>query len=121
MAAAEHALAIGKGNPPGLFAWLICQGCWRYIWQEDEDRAQVRIKAFLRGPEPARVMSSSFRQAVGPILSEDARAVREYRRALASAKYQGDPFPQVRRHDPSWTRERWDAALLELEATPVCS
>ena len=38
------------------------------------------------------------------------------RLALAAAGYRGDPYPQVRRHDPSWTRERWDAALGELEA-----
>jgi hypothetical protein len=31
VAAAEHALAIGKGNPPGLFAWLVRGGCWRYL------------------------------------------------------------------------------------------
>jgi len=112
--AAEHALGIGQENPAGLFLYLVRGKLWRYLTQEDEDRAIRRIKAFLRGPEPPRLMSSSFRQAVSPVLSEDARMVCEYRRALASAGYRGDPFPQVRRHDPSWTRERWDAALLEL-------
>jgi hypothetical protein len=39
----------------------------------------------------------------------------EFRCAFAAARYPGDPFPQVRRQDPSWTRERWDLALAELE------
>lgn len=117
VAAAEHSLAIGKGNPPGLFAYLVRGGCWRYITQGDEDRANARLKAFLRGPEPPRVASASFHRAVGTVLSEDARMVREFRRVFAAARYQGEPFPQVRRHDPSWTRERWDAALAELEGS----
>jgi hypothetical protein len=115
VALAEHALAIGKENPPGLFAYLLRGGCWRYITQGDEDRANARIKAFLRGPELVPVARAATLSR--PVLSEDARAVREYRRAFTAAKYPGDPFPQVRRHDPSWTRERWDAALAELDGT----
>jgi hypothetical protein len=111
VATAEHALAIGKENPPGLFAYLVRGACWRYVTQADEDRANARIKAYLRGPELVPLTRSS---AIRPSLSEDARAVREYRRAFAAARYPGDPFPQIRRHDPSWTRERWDAALREL-------
>ncbi len=113
VALAEHALAIGQGNPPGLFAYLLRGGCWRYITQEDEDRANRRIKAYLRGPEPAALPRA--RRASGPGLSEDAQAVREFQRAFAAKRYPGDPFPQVRRYDPSWTRERWDAALAELK------
>jgi hypothetical protein len=113
-AAAEHAMAIGKGNPPGLFAWLVRNGCWRYLTGADEDRANTRIKAFLRGPELPRMAPSASRRPARPLLSEDARTVVRVRSALASAGYRGDPFPQVHRHDPSWTRERWDLALLEL-------
>ena len=112
VAAAEHALAIGQGNPPGLFAYLLRGACWRYITQGDEDRANARIKAFLRGPELVPVARAAPKR---PVLSEDARAVREYQRAFAVARYPGDPFPQVRRLDPSWTRERWDAASAELD------
>lgn len=114
VSAAEHALAIGEVNPGGLFAYLIRNGLWQYITQEDEDRANARIKAFLRGPELPRV-KAAFRPPSRPALSEDARAVGELRRAFAAARYPGDPFPQVRRHDPSWTRGRWDEALTELE------
>jgi hypothetical protein len=112
--AAEHALAIGKGNPAGLFVHLVRGKLWRYLTQEDEDRANGRIKAYLRGPEPPRVASSVPHPPARPVLSEDARTVIRVRSALAAAGYRGDPFPQVRRHDPSWTRERWDLALAEL-------
>ena len=37
-------------------------GCWRYITQADEDRANARIKAFLRGPAlPASVTKAAVR------------------------------------------------------------
>jgi hypothetical protein len=52
VALAEHALGIGKENPPGLFAYLLRGGCWRYITLADEDRARGRLKAHDRGPEP---------------------------------------------------------------------
>jgi hypothetical protein len=113
VAAAEHALGIGKANPCGLFAYLVRGGCWRYLTQKDEDRANARIKAYLRGPELPSMASGAARR---PALSDDARLVLQVRSALAAAGFRGDPFPQVRRHDPSWTRERWDAALLELES-----
>jgi hypothetical protein len=125
--AAEHALAIGEGNRAGLFMYLVRGACWRFITQEDEDRANGRIKAFLKGPEKSlmasmfplgfekSVMTSSSRPPARPVLSEDARVVIRVRAALASAGYRGDAFPQVRRQDPSWTRERWDAALAELD------
>jgi hypothetical protein len=111
---AEHALAIGKGNPAGLFVYLVRGKLWRYLTQDDEDGANVRIKAFLRGPEPLMVASAASRPPARPMLSEDAQVVIRVRSALAAKGYRGDPFPQVRRHDPSWTRERWDLALAEL-------
>jgi hypothetical protein len=124
--AAEHALGIGRANPAGLFIYLVRGKLWRYLTQEDEDRASVRIKEFLKGPERSvmasmfprglekSAMTSSCRPPAGPVLSEDARTVMRVRSALAAAGYHGDPFPQVRRQYPSWTRERWDRALAEL-------
>jgi hypothetical protein len=56
IAAAEHALAIAT-NPAALFVWLVLNGAWRFITQAAEDRANARIKAHLRGPEPASVAS----------------------------------------------------------------
>jgi hypothetical protein len=117
LAAAEHAKAVGTVNPPGLFARVVRAGLWRHLTQADEDRAMSRLKAHRRGPEPATgpAMSRPARPA-RPSLSPDARAVAEIRRSLAASGYRGDPFPPLRRHDPGWTRERWDAALRELEA-----
>jgi hypothetical protein len=117
VAAAEHALAIGKANPCGLFAYLIRGACWRYITQADEDQANGRIKAHLRGPAPPRVTPGMGRPSSRSALSEDAQVVLRVRAALSAAGYRGDPYPQVRRHDASWTRERWDAALLDLRTT----
>lgn len=116
VAAAEHALAVGKANPPGLFAYLVFGGCWRYLTGADEDRANARIKAYLRGSAPPSVAKASPSR---PPLSEDARLVLKVRSAMAAARYRGDPFPQVRRHDPSWTRNRWEAALSELGTSGV--
>jgi hypothetical protein len=62
--AAEHALAIAT-NPAALFAWLVLRGCWRYITQADEDRANARIKAHLRGPDPAPIASPTRVFTVG--------------------------------------------------------
>jgi hypothetical protein len=117
-AAAEHARAIGKGNPCGLFAYLVRGACWRYLTQEDEDRANARIKAFLRGPALAPVASSSSPfPSLAPrhsTLSDDARIVREMRAATIRAGIFRDPFPVIQARDPAWTRERWDRALAEL-------
>lgn len=115
VASAEHALAIGKDNPAGLFVYLVRGKLWRYLTQDDEDRANGRIKAFLRGPVPPRTASTAPRPPARPVPSEDARTVIRVRSALAAAGYRGDPFPQVRRHDPGWTRDRWDQALAELD------
>ena len=61
------------------------------------------------------VIGTSCRPPARPAPSEDARVVVRLRSAWAAKGYRGDPFPQVRRHDPSWSRKRWDAALAELE------
>jgi hypothetical protein len=116
VAAAEHALAIGKANPCGLFAYLVRGACWRYITQGDEDRANLRLKAHLRGPALPCGTSGMSRPSSRPALSEDAKLALRVRAALSAAGYRGDPYPQVRRHDPSWTRERWDAALSEANS-----
>ena len=113
--AAEHALGIGKENPAGLFMYLVRGKLWRYLTQEDEDRANVRIKAFLRGPEPPRVAAVGMFGPSGPSLSEDAVVVREIRAAFIRAGIFRDPFPEFHRRDPDWSRERWDAAMAELE------
>jgi hypothetical protein len=113
LALAEHARSVGKSNPPGLFAALLRRGAWAYITQAEEEASRRKLKAHLWGSAPAR-SSVAARPTRRPEPSEDARLVREIRRAYAAKGFRGDPFPQVRRHDASWTRERWDAAMAEL-------
>ena len=116
VAAAEHALAVGEGNPPGLFMSLVRKRRWRYLTQDDEDATGARLKRHmfgaLRGSGPSGFGSTV---AERPGLSGDARLVREVRAELARAGYWGDPFPLVRARDRSWTRERWETASGELE------
>jgi hypothetical protein len=126
--AAEHALTVAKQNPPGLFAWLVRGGCWRYITQDDEDRAMRRLKLHDHGPprsssQPARFPSASSSPPASfsssrPIepggLSDDARMVREIRGAMIRAGLFRDPWPAFSVRNPGWDRGRWDAALVEL-------
>jgi hypothetical protein len=43
-AMAEHALAVGKQNPCGLFVSLFRKKLWHYITQEQEDHARAKLK-----------------------------------------------------------------------------
>ena len=119
LAVAEHARGFGARNPGGLFIALLRRGAWAFATQADEDAARRRLRDHLRGPSLSPVATLSSRQSARPVLSEDARAVLRLRSALAAAGYRGDPFPQVRRHDPSWTRERWDRASADASRRPT--
>jgi hypothetical protein len=119
VAAAEHALAIGKNNPPGLFAYLIRGACYRYVTGADEDAARRRLKLHEFGPPRDRISSatpalSSPSRTIETRLSDDARIVREVRTAMIRAGVYRDPWPTFSVRYPEWTRERWDASLSEL-------
>ena len=117
VAAAEHALAIGKGNPPGLFAYLVRGQCWRYITLDDEDAARRRLRGHLHqhcgignvGIERPKSTSWS-----SPGLSDDAQLVREIRQALIRAGIYQNPWPTFSAKNPAWDQGRWDAAMAEL-------
>jgi hypothetical protein len=112
VAAAEHAMAVGQGNPPGLFMHLVRGRLWRYLTQDDEDRANARIKREMRGePLPRRDVGAGWG---GAVLSADAVVVREVRAALIRAGIFRDPFAAFQAQYPGWTRERWDRASSEL-------
>ena len=104
VAAAEHALAVGTANPPGLFAYLVRGRCWRYITQADEDRANARIKR-TSGARCHPRRQHCRRSA----LSEDARMVLEIRVSLERAGYRGHPFPA-----PPPARSELDPRALDL-------
>ena len=115
VSAAEHALAVGRANPPGLFFFLVRGRCWRYLSGDDEDRANARLKARIRPPTPAhRVPRSGGRGPAGPWAGggpSDGEVVRAVRQAAIRAGIFRDPWPEFSRLNPGWTRERWDRAV----------
>lgn len=52
-----------------------------------------------------KLIGASEAERLKLVASAEKVALR-VRAALSAAGYGGDPYPQVRQHDPSWTRER---------------
>jgi hypothetical protein len=115
VSAAEHARAIGTKNPCGLFVRLVRGGLWSFATQDDENTARIRLKQHLYGSQPAPQPQPVPVERAVAVLSADAQLVRAIRAASTRARYRGDAFPLLKRQQPEWTRERWDAALAELE------
>jgi hypothetical protein len=115
LATAEHARVIGSQNPCGLFAALIRRKCWHFVTESDEDAAYKRLKAHLYGSHTPTRGTPPPREIVQPRLSKDAEIVRYVQAELARKGFHGDVFGVVSREDASWTRARWDQAVLELE------
>jgi hypothetical protein len=113
LAGAAHAQAVGS-KPCRLFAWMVRGRRWEFITQADEDAARSRLRAHLGFRR--EVATPQPRGVEPPSLSADALLVRSVRAALARAGFHGDPFPQLRRQKPDWTRERWDRAAAELDS-----
>jgi hypothetical protein len=113
VAGAEHARAVGS-KPCRLFAWIAWKGRWEFITQADEDAARVRLKQHLHA-RPVNRIQPVTRSEREP-LSDDALLVQSITAALKRANHRVDGFPLLKRERPEWTRERWDAALAELEA-----
>src|SRR5215831_4603733 len=112
---AEHAKVVGSANPCGLFAALVRRQCWHFVTDSDEDAAHQRFKAHLYGANHQTRGSPQPQDLVQPDLSKDAAIVRYLQTQLARAGFEGDVFGLVSRDDVSWTRERWDQAVHELE------
>jgi hypothetical protein len=119
-AGAVHAQSVGK-NPTRLFAWMIWKGRWDFITQADEDEAVARLKKRNRPDVPAPAATHAGQGRTGESLSQDARIVREIREILRRKGIHVDPFAAVRSHLPGWTRERWDAAMAELDGQSSAS
>jgi hypothetical protein len=115
VAGAEHAKAVGS-KPCKLFAWIAWKGRWEFITQADEDAARVRLKQHFHAPPPRPTMPAQVTRPERTSLSEDAVLVQTITAALKRANHRGDGFPLLKRERPEWTRERWDAALAELES-----
>lgn len=115
LAAAEHARVIGTKNPCGLFVRLVRGKLWHFLTHDDEDAARLRLKRHLFGePRREEIPAAPRVAAPGSVLSEDARMVRAVENAAKRAGFRGDAFYLLRRERPDWTRDRWEAASLEL-------
>src|SRR5215813_8547356 len=112
---AEHARVVGVANPCGLFAALVRRQCWHFVTDSDEDAAHQRFKAYLYGTEHQTRGSPQPHALAQPALSKDAAIVRYLQTHLARAGFDGDVFGLVSRDDASWTRERWENAVHELD------
>jgi hypothetical protein len=124
-AAANHARVIGSINPPGLFVRIIRSKLFGFLTQDDEDVARAQIRNLLypktapeQSPRGGPYSAFSGPSLSRPQLSDDARFVRDITRVLkAKGIPESSAWRFVNRERAEWTRERWDAALLELEPT----
>jgi hypothetical protein len=111
VATAERARVRAEKNAEGLFAELVRRRLWHFVTQDDEDRAQARLREhFYGGREEGRVMKCPSR-----VLSRDALFVADVTARLRRKGFVGDVFSAVSRHLPDWTRERWEDACHEIE------
>lgn len=113
LAAAEHARAAGRRNPPGLFVALLRRGLWSHLTSGDDEAAARRLKRHLHGPRSRSAAPPDPEPPEpSPSSSDDARLVQTLRRRLGG---RGDPYLALRRSSPEWTRARYDRAVAELE------
>ena len=112
-AAVVHARNVGK-DPVKLFSWMIRSKRWEMITQADEEEAYSKLKARERrsmGFEQER------RGSTAQILSADARLVQAVMatfRERRMACYPRTVHEALRRHDASWTDERFLMAWREV-------
>ncbi len=117
-AAAQYVYRTKSKNPPALFHWIVAHGKWDRVRCVDEDRGSRQVKQQLYGRSrrassgPGQATRRSGHQPLE--LSADARLVAEVKKRLASIGFRGDPYDALKRKKPSFTRERWDQAMLEL-------
>jgi hypothetical protein len=112
VATAERARLTAVTNAPGLFAELVRRRLWHFITQDDEDRAQKRLREhFYGGKGEGRPQALSSPRSS---LSKDALFVEDVSAKLRQRGFLRDVFLVVSRELPEWTRERWENAQEEL-------
>jgi|LNFM01.1.fsa_nt_gb hypothetical protein len=112
VAAAEHARVIGTKNPCGLFVRFVRGKLWNFLTHDDEDAANRRLNQHFR--PRLEIPAAPPVTAPRPVLSEDARMVQAVENAAKRVGFRGDAFYLLRKERPDWTRDRWEAASLEL-------
>jgi hypothetical protein len=121
MAAIERARMVPAQNPAGVFLFVVKGRRWDFLSDGHFEAANARLKSFLHAPPPDAVPFLVPRLAAMPekppepkreMLSKDAELVRLVRERLRG---QGSVFAALHNH-AGWDRERYAAALAELEA-----
>lgn len=114
---AEHALVKGTKNPPGLFMHLLKNKLYHFATNDDEDAALTRLKRHFHGRDAKRESEKPRLVRVDVKLSDDAKFVAAVERVCRDRRIECDHFQIVKREKVEWTRERWNAAVAELEAS----
>ena len=117
LAAIERARTVPARNPAGVFLFIVKNRLWKYLSDGHFEAANARLKAFLHPPMPKVLPVLTPRLAApeppGPMLSKDAELLRLLREKLRGQG--GSIFAALRSH-AGWDRDRYAAALAELEA-----
>lgn len=112
-AAVVHARNVGK-DPVRLFSWMLRSKRWDMITQADEEEAVAKLKAKER--QRSGIQEERRGRSL-PTLSDDARLVQAilatYRERRMTC-YSRSVHEGLRRHDASWTDDRFVLAWLEV-------
>jgi hypothetical protein len=114
VATAERARLTALTNAPGLFAELVRRRLWHFITQDNEDRAQKRLREHFyggRGEGKPRMLSRPPQP-----LSKDALFVADVSARLHRSGVLEDAFLVVSQELADWSKERWEKAQAELSA-----
>jgi hypothetical protein len=108
--AAVRASEKATKNPGGFFWRLVRDKLWHHVTATEENRANAMLKRHLF--ERPRVVNppAKARPADGKTIA-DIRFVAQVTSLLRDRGCLGDPFELVAKHDPRWTRTRWDQAM----------
>lgn len=128
MAAIERARTVPARNPAGVFLHLVKNRLWRqgYLSDGHFEAANARLKRFLHSPPPNALpflvprleAPASFKRPCEPTLSKDAELLRVLREKLKGQG--GSVFAALHNH-AAWDRDRYAAALSELDAAPAAA
>lgn len=113
---AERARAHGH-DPARLFYWLISRRRTDMITQADEDAAHARLKTHRHRDDATWPVTTdpTWQPPAPPALSADAKLVQAARIVTTRHRTSVGPFTVIRMQQPDWTRDRFEAAELELE------
>ncbi len=118
MAAIERARTVPARNPAGVFLFLVKNRKWDYRSDGHYEAGNARLKAFLYPPMPEVVPAPRLAapRRSQPVLSKDAELIRVLRSRLG---FEGVSIFAALRAHAGWDRDRYAAAVLELEGNQL--